>query len=147
MNIGNNIKIYRKKLGITQEELAGQLCVTAQAVSKWESGTGLPDTAQIVPLAKMLNVTTDALFGLDEQANDYDRDEASAVTQKANELRDNKDDWVKGAIDAADYLDKQCQNRPYNYGILTRYVQATAHLSRFIDGTYGIKLFEEKEDN
>lgn len=66
MTLGNNIRIFRKKIGITQEELAEQLCVTAQAVSKWESGAGLPDTAQIVPLAKVLNVTTDALFGLDE---------------------------------------------------------------------------------
>lgn len=38
MSLGNNIKKYRHDLGITQEELAGILCVTGQAVSKWESG-------------------------------------------------------------------------------------------------------------
>ena len=48
MSLGNNIKIFRKKLGLTQEELASQLYVTSQAVSKWESENGLPDTAQIV---------------------------------------------------------------------------------------------------
>ena len=57
MSLGNNIKIFRKKLGLTQDELASQLYVTSQAVSKWESENGLPDTAQIVPIAKALNVT------------------------------------------------------------------------------------------
>ena len=42
--------------------MAGILCVTGQAVSKWESGAGLPDVTQIVPLAQALNVSTDALF-------------------------------------------------------------------------------------
>ena len=38
MNIGNNIAVLRKKKGITQEELANELGVSAQAVSKWENG-------------------------------------------------------------------------------------------------------------
>lgn len=59
MSLGNNIKKYRRDLEMTQEELAGILCITSQAVSKWESGAGLPDVTQIVPLAKALNVTTD----------------------------------------------------------------------------------------
>ena len=41
MSLGNNIKKYRHELGITQEELAGILCITGQAVSKWESGDSL----------------------------------------------------------------------------------------------------------
>ena len=61
-SIGQNIKSYRKQLGFTQEELASQFFVTAQAVSKWKSDAGMPDTAQIVPLAKALNISKDALF-------------------------------------------------------------------------------------
>ena len=63
MSLGNNIKKYRHDLGMTQEELAGMLCITSQAVSRWESGAGLPDITQVIPLAQALNVSIDALFG------------------------------------------------------------------------------------
>ena len=39
--IGNNIKIIRKQIGLTQEELALHIGVTPQAVSRWENGTGM----------------------------------------------------------------------------------------------------------
>ncbi|MBP3292508.1 MAG: helix-turn-helix transcriptional regulator, partial [Clostridia bacterium] len=47
-NIGQIIKKLRKERNLTQEELAEQLNVTAQSVSKWENGTGLPDISQVV---------------------------------------------------------------------------------------------------
>ena len=45
MNIGNNISALRKKKGITQEELANELGVSAQAVSKWENNSSCPDVS------------------------------------------------------------------------------------------------------
>ena len=63
--IGNNIKLYRKNKGFTQEELADLLSVTPQAVSKWESESGLPDTSMLIPIAQILGVSTDALLGYD----------------------------------------------------------------------------------
>ena len=41
VNIGDNIRIARKRKGFTQEELANQIGVTSQAVSRWESGDSL----------------------------------------------------------------------------------------------------------
>ena len=117
-------------MGLTQEELAGLLCVTSQAVSRWESEAGLPDTAQIVPIAKALNVSTDSLFGLD--ANDYDKELAEEVNFKANSIRD-QGEQKKAAIAAVDYLSKMCDENPFNYAIQMRYVQAVAHLSRFVE--------------
>ena len=66
ISLGNNIKYARKKLGLTQEELAAQIGVTPQAISKWEKGAGMPDISMIVPLAQTLSVSTDTLFGLVE---------------------------------------------------------------------------------
>lgn len=62
-SIGQTIKKLRKERDLTQEELAEQLNVTAQAVSKWENGTGLPDISQVVPLSNVFGVPTDVLFG------------------------------------------------------------------------------------
>lgn len=130
MSLGNNIKKFRHDLGITQEELATILCVTSQAVSKWESGSGLPDVIQIVPLAQALNVSTDALFGFN--AESYDVKFAEEVKKKADELRDSGEQ-SQGAQNAVEYLDKQCENNMFNYGIYTRYVQAVAHMSRYVN--------------
>ena len=52
-SIGKTIRRLRKERGLTQEELAERLNVTSQAVSKWESESGMPDISQIVPLASV----------------------------------------------------------------------------------------------
>ena len=52
MKIGEKIKELRKKNGLTQERLADYLCVSYQAVSKWETGTASPDLSLIAPLTK-----------------------------------------------------------------------------------------------
>lgn len=69
-SIGKTIRSLRKELGLTQEELAEQLNVTSQAVSKWENETGMPDISQIVPLASVLGVSTDVLFGVSKNSDD-----------------------------------------------------------------------------
>ncbi len=66
MTIGERIKELRKKNDLTQERLADYLCVSYQAVSKWECGLSCPDFSMIVPLAKILHVTTDELLGMNE---------------------------------------------------------------------------------
>ena len=64
MHIGTKIKELRKKKDMTQEKLAEYLNVSFQAVSKWETGAASPDLSLIVPLARLLDATTDELFGL-----------------------------------------------------------------------------------
>ena len=63
-HIGQKIKELRRKNDLTQEKLADFLGVTYQSVSKWECGTTMPDLALIVPLARVLGVTTDELLGM-----------------------------------------------------------------------------------
>lgn len=91
--VGRTIRRLRKERRLTQEELAEQLGVTAQAVSKWENETGMPDISQIVPLAGVFGVSTDVIFGLDTTTAGED------VTKI---LRDAEADKVRGG--AASYI-------------------------------------------
>ena len=68
--VAGNISRYRKGLGMTQEALADRLGVTFQAVSKWETGQTLPDTALLPLLARTLNVGVDKLLGFSASAKD-----------------------------------------------------------------------------
>lgn len=70
MTIGERIKALRKKNDLTQEKLADYLRVSYQAVSKWECGIASPDISLIVPLTRILNVSADELFGLNENIPD-----------------------------------------------------------------------------
>lgn len=54
---GLTIKNLREKKGLTQTELADMLGVSSKAVSKWETGKGLPDISLIEPLANTLSVS------------------------------------------------------------------------------------------
>lgn len=62
MNIGNEIKRLRKAKGLSQNELAEILHVTAQSVSKWESDTSYPDINQLPAIASFFGITIDELF-------------------------------------------------------------------------------------
>jgi transcriptional regulator with XRE-family HTH domain len=66
MYISENLKRLRKELNITQEELAGFLSVTSQAVSKWEADRGYPDVALLPTIAQYFNVTIDELVGMEK---------------------------------------------------------------------------------
>ena len=62
MGFSDNLKEIRSKRNITQEQLAEILSVSRQTVSKWESGSGYPETEKLLFLAKELNVSLDYLF-------------------------------------------------------------------------------------
>jgi transcriptional regulator with XRE-family HTH domain len=66
MNIGNNLRRYRRGRDITQEDLANVLGVSFQAVSKWERGEGYPDITLLPAIAAYFIVSIDELFGMDE---------------------------------------------------------------------------------
>lgn len=62
MAFGEKLQSLRKQSGLSQEQLALQLGVSRQAVSKWELNDSLPDTEKIVQLSNLLHVTTDYLL-------------------------------------------------------------------------------------
>ena len=61
MTLGERIAYYRGKLGLSQGELAEQLGVSRQAVSKWETDAGLPDLERLIALSRLYRITLDEL--------------------------------------------------------------------------------------
>ena len=59
---GGTIRRLREARGLTQEELAGRIHVSGKAVSKWETGQGLPDISLLEPLAAALAVSVQELL-------------------------------------------------------------------------------------
>ena len=64
--LGKRIMQLRKSKSLTQDQLAEQLGVTAQAVSKWENNQSCPDITLLPKLAEIFGVSTDALLGREE---------------------------------------------------------------------------------
>ena len=62
MNMGEKIRMHRLRRSMTQERLSQSVGVTAQAVSKWESGQSYPDITLLPELAAVLGVSIDELF-------------------------------------------------------------------------------------
>lgn len=60
--IGSRIAENRRRIGLTQEELAAKLAVSAQAVSKWENDITCPDVMTLPKLAELLGITVDELL-------------------------------------------------------------------------------------
>ena len=81
MTFGQIIKKLRRDADMTQERLAEVLSVSAQAVSRWETDTGMPDVSLLPPLANLFGVTTDYLLGVDITEKD---ENIAAIRKKAN---------------------------------------------------------------
>ena len=67
MQIGKVIRTYRKKKGLTQEEMANRLGVTTPAVNKWENGVSYPDIMLLAPIARLLDISLDTLLSFREE--------------------------------------------------------------------------------
>ena len=65
--LGKRIVMHRKRLGLTQDQLAESLGVTAQAVSKWENDQSCPDINMLPKLAQLFGTSVDALLGNEAQ--------------------------------------------------------------------------------
>ena len=66
MSFGESLAKLRKNKGMSQEELANNLNVSRQAVSKWESNNSYPETEKIVAICKLFNCSMDELIGIKE---------------------------------------------------------------------------------
>lgn len=85
MNLEKNISEKRKTMGMTQEELAANLGVSPQAVSKWENNLSCPDISLLPEIAKLFNISVDELLGVQHM-----QEECSQGKQTEPEIEENE---------------------------------------------------------
>ena len=110
MKIGEKIKQLRKNKNMSQEVLAGALGVTFQAVSKWETGTSMPDLSLIPAIASFFGVSIDELFDHNALENEKKVD---AICREAARYR------LSDPIRAEEILREGLKQFPANENMLT----------------------------
>ena len=83
--LSENIKNIRKNKGLTQEELASELNVVRQTVSKWEKGLSVPDAELLTKLAEVLETDVSTLLGsnvLPESENNKIAEQLSRINEQ-----------------------------------------------------------------
>ena len=101
MTFSEKLTDLRRKSGMSQEQLADRLGVTRQSVSKWESGTAMPELVKLISLSELFGVTVDYLVKdwIEEPAaesggEDLSARQAERLEQKVDELTN----YVKGRV-------------------------------------------------
>lgn len=86
-DIAEKLKQLRINSGLSQERLAEQLCVSRQAVSKWETGEALPDMENMIALARLYVTSLDELAGIV-----VNKEESSGAEEPSDEASDANDE-------------------------------------------------------
>ena len=125
IKLSENIVVFRKAKGITQEQLANHLGVTNQSVSKWESGRCYPDIELLPELAHYFEISVDELLG-------------SETATKPVVPEKNQDSLMAQAIEIAK------ESRKISSSLLQRalgigYGRAQAILQDMVEGGYVAK--------
>lgn len=101
MILADKIILLRKRKGWSQEELAEQLGVTRQSVSKWEGAQSVPDIQKIIQMSEIFGVTTDYL--LKDEIEDTKTEDKEIINRKESE--DNPEELrVLTMNEASEYL-------------------------------------------
>ncbi len=140
MNIGLIIRKLRVSKKMSQEELAVQLGVSPQAVSRWENGVTYPDISLLSSIALLFNVTIDYLLCGDENLINKQIDEAIEEADKV--LKDsNHTDYLKPLEIVRELLAKYPNNERLIIETLHRITQYANEIEGY-DYSAAIKLCE-----
>ena len=86
--LSDNIKILRKKKGYSQETLAEQLHVVRQTISKWETGSSVPDAVMLDRMAELFEVPVSVLLGGGLEVEEEQPSELNEIAQQLAVLND-----------------------------------------------------------
>jgi 2-polyprenyl-3-methyl-5-hydroxy-6-metoxy-1,4-benzoquinol methylase len=109
--VGYYLSNLRKANGMTQDDLATFLTISRQAVSKWETGTSVPDLDMLLKLSELYSVTINDIL----KANDNTQDSKYESSVKSNKNAwDAKaslwNDFIDVSFDVFEYADKKYEN-------------------------------------
>ena len=114
-SISSRIIKARKKLNLTQQQLAEKLCVTNKAVSKWERGVTIPDVTLLLPLSQVLGISVQQL--LDSSYEEYGVSEEEILSRGCigSPLPDSTDKAgdVSGILNLHINTNEQTPSSPY----------------------------------
>ncbi len=114
MTFSEKIKMLRKQKGLSQEQLAEQVGVSRQAVSKWETAEALPDTEKIIQLAKFFEVSIDYLL---------DKEMESEEEPRYEESRNGRNYYKKNKLETVSSL-----------------IKRKGHIAGYIISAYGVMI-------
>lgn len=90
MHLGDNLLKARKRMNLSQEEVAEKLGVSRQTISKWELDETLPDIRQSKKLASLYNLSLDELIEFDVEMKEIER-----IIENTSEEKQEKINWTK----------------------------------------------------
>jgi len=86
MNLSENLKRIRKENNLSQEQLAEELGVSRQSVSKWESGVSYPEMDKVLQIAKMFNLNIDDLLNQDIKEVNSEKQSKLAINKSIDDF-------------------------------------------------------------
>ena len=105
MPVSEVIRRKRKELGLTQEQMAQRLGVSAPAVNKWERGSSYPDITILPALARLLNTDINTLLCFQEELSD---EEIAQICNEIAKIMEEK--GPEAAVDAAEQKVREYPN-------------------------------------
>ncbi|MBR4770804.1 MAG: helix-turn-helix transcriptional regulator [Clostridia bacterium] len=136
LTIGQNIKRLRRNVDMTQEELAELLSISSQAVSRWETGSALPDISLIPAIVNLFGVTSDELLGID----------VSQLQKQVAEYKQKMDDLYKHCqysemLELARRANREIPNNMELKGMLAFALNSNSNKAENVDES--IELYQE----
>lgn len=126
LRMGAFLKTLRKEKGLTQEELAEKLCVSARTVSRWETGSNIPDLSVLVEIADFYDV---------------DIREIINGERKSAKMEEELKDTLKQVASYSDAEKKKLKNRMIDISVSAAIILLFALL---VEETHGFGFISEK---
>lgn len=93
--IGAFLKLLRKERGLTQEQLAENFCVSGRSVSRWETGTNLPDLSILIEIAEFYDVEVKEILDGERRSGIMDQETKETLSKIADYSKLEKEKAVK----------------------------------------------------